>query len=153
PDHLSPLPGVPLPESSTSACGRPQPRPMQTPRRARRRQRSPPGSVRRVPTACGLPTGSVAPGADVRIVRHREREGERVARPRRTRAEPVLLRGLQLEARLEDAVPVRANEPDRLPWAALAVAALHGHDLLVARRHATPDADLPLVEIGDKGEP
>src|SRR4029077_11797736 len=82
---------------------------------------------------------SGSPGADVRIFRPGEGERERGARVGSDGPEPVLLRCFQLQARLEDAVRVRANEPDSLPRSLRALQELDLHELLVARPVAAPD--------------
>src|SRR4029079_5542407 len=73
-------------------------------------------------------------------------------RARANSPEPVLLLGLQLQARPEDAVRVRPHARNGPPAPAGAVPALDRQDLLVARSVTTPDGDRLPLEVGDEGE-
>src|SRR4029079_5346852 len=66
----------------------------------------------------------IAPGSDVRGMRNRERERERLAGARCTGPQPVVLRRLHLQRRPEDAAAVRHDVADGPPAALLAVAKL-----------------------------
>src|ERR1044071_6795405 len=66
-------------------------------------------------------------------IRH-ERERERLPRARGNRPEPVRRRRPQPDARPEDPVDVRPDVGHRPPRPSLAVAALNGDELLIARR-------------------